>query len=150
MSSRVDRFECHWRPSRRLWLAYGLLAPLALIAPWLSELPGFVCLAFNFCCTLHAAWCLPRQVLLSSPRAWRGVRHDEHGWQLWSACEGWQSVQLLPDSLVLSWLVVMRIRRPGRRFSESLCVPADALSAQWHRRLRVRLRFSRARWAAPE
>jgi len=32
----------------------------------------------------------------------------------------------------------------------SICVPRDSQAADVHRRLRVRLKFSRRRWLAPE
>lgn len=102
-----------------------------------AGLPGLRCLG------------LYRQVLLRGSRAFRGLRHDEQGWQLWSAGSGWQAVQLRPDSLALPWLIVLRVRLPGRWRIFGCCIPADALGADSHRRLRVRLRFSRRRWAAP-
>jgi toxin CptA len=46
-------------------------------------------------------------------------------------------------------IVVLRFRLQGERRVRSLCVPRDALAPDVHRRLRVRLRFSRRRWAAP-
>ena len=67
-----------------------------------AGLPGLRCLG------------LYRQVLLRGSRAFRGLRHDERGWQLWSAGSGWQAVQLRPDSLALPWLIVLRVRLPGR------------------------------------
>jgi toxin CptA len=150
VSSPTDRFECHWRPSRRLlafYLASAALASAALIAaeiPWPPRLLGFgLCLA-------HAACYLPGQVLLSSPAAFCGLQHDDDGWQLWSPAGGWQSVQLRPDSLALPLVVILRFRLAGQRRVRSLCIPRDALSHAEHRRLRVCLKFSRRRWAAAE
>ncbi|CAD5109109.1 hypothetical protein PSEWESI4_03405 [Pseudomonas carbonaria] len=115
---------------------------MARIPPWVAGLGMVVCLA-------HAAWVLPRQVLLRHAGAFRGLRHDEAGWQLWSPRDGWLPVQLRPDSLALPLAVVLRFRLRGERRVRSLCIPRDALDAQTHRRLRVRLKFSRRRWAAP-
>ncbi|WP_282338070.1 protein YgfX [Pseudomonas sp. PS02288] len=150
MSSPSDRFECHWRPSRLLLAFYLFAAVLASIAvivadiPWPFRLLGFVL------CLAHAAWYLPRNVLLSAEAAFRGLQYDEDGWRLWSPGAGWQPVQLRPDSLALPSIVVLRFRFPGLRRVRSLCIPRDALSRVEHRRLRVCLKFSRRRWAAAE
>jgi toxin CptA len=134
-----------------LLLAFYLAAQaLALVAILLSATPFWLQLACLLLCLVHAAYVLPLSVLLSSRNAWRGLRHDEAGWHLWSEQQGWQPAQLLPDSLALPLIVVVRFRLPGRRFPCSVCVPRDALPREQHRRLRVRLKFSRRRWAAPE
>ena len=54
-----------------------------------------------------------------------------------------------PDSLALPLAVVLRFRLVGERRVRGLCIPRDALTREAHRRLRVRLKFSRRRWAAP-
>lgn len=150
MSSPSDAFECRWQPSRALlWLYLPLLA-LALLAPWLAAIPLWLKLTSNLLCLGHAAWVLPRHVLLSSPQAVLGLRRDAQGWQLWSRAQGWRPVQLRPDSLALPLVVVLRFRLPGERFSRGLCIPCDALPREQHRRLRLRLKFSRRRWAEPQ
>jgi toxin CptA len=101
-------------------------------------------------CVAHGAWLLPRQILLTHPQAFCGLRRDADGWQLWNQADGWQPVQLRPDSLALPLIVVLRFRLRGERRVRSICVPRDAQAADLHRRLRVRLKFSRRRWAAPE
>jgi toxin CptA len=122
--------------------ALGSLSLLS-IAPW-------ACALGVFCCLLHGCWVLPRQILLTHPKAFRGLRRDADGWQLWSQAGGWQAVQLRPDSLALPLVVVLRFRLRAERRVRALCVPRDAQAADVHRRLRVRLKFSRRRWAAPE
>nr|WP_242551662.1 hypothetical protein [Pseudomonas sp. Marseille-Q1929] len=121
---------------------FALGALLSLDLPY-SSLGVLVCLA-------HAAWVLPRHVLLTHRSSVRGLRRDESGWQLWSAARGWHGVQLRPDSLALPLIVVLRYRVPGQWWVRSICVPADSQAADLHRRLRVRLKFSRRRWLAPE
>ncbi len=101
-------------------------------------------------CLAHAAWVLPRHILLTHRSSIRGLRRDADGWQLLSAERGWHSVQLRPDSLALPLIVVLRYRVPGAWWVRSICVPSDAQVADVHRRLRVRLKFSRRRWLAPE
>ena len=147
MSSPSNTFECRWQASRLLLAAY-LLAQLFALGTLLfldlsySSLGLLVCLA-------HAAWVLPRSVLLTHRSSIRGLRRDENGWQLWSAARGWHSVQLRPDSLALPFIVVLRYRMPGKWQVRSIYVPWDSQGADLHRRLRVRLKFSRRRWLAP-
>nr|WP_262411919.1 protein YgfX [Pseudomonas sp. Wu6] len=128
--------------------AYLLAQLLALGACLVVDLP-FASLGL-LVCLAHAAWVLPRHILLTHRSSIRGLRRDEEGWQLFSAERGWHSVQLRPDSLALPLVVVLRYRVQGERWVRSLCVPRDSQSADVHRRLRVRLKFSRRRWLAPE
>lgn len=147
MSSRSEPFECHWRPSRRLLALYLAALGLALPALGLAAIPGWAKAAGLLLCLMHAAWTLPRTILLNHPHAFTGLRHDAHGWQLRNAAEGWVAVQLRPSSLALPQAVVLHYRRHGQWFDRGLCIPADSLGRDQHRRLRVRLKFSRRRWA---
>ncbi|CAI8923780.1 toxin CptA [Pseudomonas sp. IT-P74] len=132
-------------------LAAYLLAQLfALGSLFLLSIPLWASLLGVFGCLLHGFWVLPRQILLTHPQAFRGLRRDADGWQLWNQSKGWQPVQLRPDSLALPLVVVLRFRLRGERRVRAICVPRDAQAADVHRRLRVRLKFSRRRWAAPE
>nr|WP_157712174.1 hypothetical protein [Pseudomonas sp. PB120] len=132
-------------------LAAYLLAQLfALGTLFLLSLPLWACLLGVALCMAHGVWALPRQILLTHPHAFRGLRRDADGWQLWSQAAGWQAVQLRRDSLALPLVVVLRFRLRGERRVRAVCVPKDAQAADVHRRLRVRLKFSRRRWAAPE
>ncbi|WP_300633715.1 protein YgfX [Pseudomonas sp.] len=148
MSSPSNRFECRWQASRLLLAVYLFAQLFALGACLVVELP-FAPLGM-LACLAHAAWVLPRHILLTHRSSVQGLRRDEGGWQLFSAERGWHSVQLRPDSLALPLLVVLRYRVQGERWVRSLCVPRDSLVADMHRRLRVRLKFSRRRWLAPE
>ncbi|AMB85764.1 hypothetical protein AWM79_10810 [Pseudomonas agarici] len=150
MFSPSNTFECRWRASRLLLVAYLGALGLALLSWCLLEIPFWASLSGALLCLLHGAWVVPRQIRLNHPSAFTGLRRDERGWQLWSRAAGWQSVQLHRDSLALPWLVVLRFRRRGDWWSRSICVPRDALASDLHRRLRVWLKFSRRRWAAPE
>jgi len=119
------------------------LGALVLIDVPYSSLGLLLCLA-------HAAWVVPRSILLTHRSSIRGLRRDADGWQLFSAERGWHSVQLRPDSLALPLIVVLRYRVKGEWAVRTICVPIDAQVADVHRRLRVRLKFSRRRWLAPE
>nr|WP_276524591.1 protein YgfX [Pseudomonas azerbaijanoccidentalis] len=132
-------------------LAVYLLAQLfALGSLFLLAIPAWASLLGALCCLLHGVWLLPRQILLTHPQAFCGLRRDADGWQLWNQAAGWQPVQLRPDSLALPLVVVLRFRLQGERRVRAICVPRDSQAADLHRRLRVRLKFSRRRWAAPE
>jgi toxin CptA len=133
-----------------LLAAYVLAQLFALSSLFLLSIALWASLLGVLLCAAHGFWALPRQVLLTHPQAFRGLRRDADGWQLWSQARGWQSVQLRPDSLALPLVVVLRFRLRGERRVRTICVPRDSQAADLHRRLRVRLRFSRRRWAAPE
>lgn len=149
MFNPSEPFECRWRPSRQLLAAYLLTQALAVFALLLADLPVWARLVGILLCGLHGFMVLPRKILLRSSSSVHALRRDSAGWHLFSPAQGWQAVRLLPDSLALPGLIVLRYRRPGRWLSEGLCIPGDALGADQHRRLRVRLKFSRNRWAAP-
>ncbi|WP_106804866.1 protein YgfX [Pseudomonas sp. S5D5] len=148
MYNPSNRFECRWQASRLLLAAYLLAQAFALGALLVVDLP-FASLGM-LVCLAHAAWVLPRHILLTHRSSIRGLRRDEDGWQLFSDELGWQSVQLRPDSLALPLIVVLRYRLKGQWRVRSLCVPRDSQAADVHRHLRVRLKFSRRRWLAPE
>ncbi|MFJ2485826.1 protein YgfX [Pseudomonas sp. NPDC087639] len=150
MSSPSNTFECRWHASRQLLAAYLLAQAFALGSLFLLSIPLWASLAAALACLLHGFYVIPLQILLSHPKAFCGLRRDADGWQLWSRADGWQAVQLRPDSLALPLIVVLRFRLRGEWRVRSICVPRDAQAADLHRRLRVRLKFSRRRWAAPE
>ncbi|WP_260963092.1 protein YgfX [Pseudomonas citri] len=150
MSSPSNRFECRWQASGQLLAAYLLAQGLALVVLLALAVPSWLAVLGVALCLVHGAWTIPRQILLTHRQAFCGLRRDAKGWQLLNNGGGWQTVQLRPDSLALPLIIVLRFRLSGERRVRSLCVPRDALAPDVHRRLRVRLRFSRRRWAAPE
>ncbi|MFJ7313133.1 protein YgfX [Pseudomonas sp. NPDC098747] len=150
MFSPSNTFECRWHASRQLLAAYLLAQAFALGTLFVLSIPLWASLLGAFGCLLHGICVLPRQILLSHPKAIRGLRRDGDGWQLWNQADGWRAVQLRPDSLALPLIVVLRFRLRGEWRVRSICVPRDSQAADLHRRLRVRLKFSRCRWVAPE
>jgi toxin CptA len=148
VSSPSNRFECHWRASRWLLVAYALAQAAAWLAIALMDAPMLMHLVGAVFCVAHAVHVLPRHVALSSPHAVTGLRRDRSGWSLWSEAGGWQAVQLRPDSMALPQLVILRFRLADQRRVRSVCILRDSLDADTHRRLRLRLKFSRQRWAA--
>ncbi|MCO7514656.1 hypothetical protein NJF44_05575 [Pseudomonas guariconensis] len=147
MSSPSEHFECRWQGSRLLLTAYLACQVLAFAALGLGAQPWWVTLPLAVACVAHACWAIPRRILLTHPEAITGLRRDPSGWRLFSRARGWQPVRLCRDSVALPGLVVLRYVRPGRRFGEAQCIPKDALGRDMHRRLRVRLKFSRRRWS---
>ncbi|ARQ75865.1 hypothetical protein B6D87_17300 [Pseudomonas fragi] len=150
MSSPSNHFECRWHACGQLLAAYLAAQLLALIAICLLSIPAWACLLGALLCLAHGAWVLPRHVRLTHPGAMTRLRHDADGWQLWNRDKGWQAVQLRRDSLALPLLVLVRYRLAGERRVRAVCIPGAALAPDQHRRLRVRLKFSRRRWLAPE
>jgi toxin CptA len=148
--SPSNGFECRWHASRQLLAVYLLAQLFALGSLFLLAIALWASLLGALCCLLHAVWALPRHILLSHAQAFCGLRRDADGWQLWNRAAGWQAVQLRPDSLALPLVVVLRVRLQGERRVRAICVPRDSQAADLHRRLRVRLKFSRRRWTAPE
>ncbi|WP_122570824.1 protein YgfX [Pseudomonas viridiflava] len=154
MFSPNDRFECHWQASRLLLTAYVVVQALALSALCWLDVPVQMALVGAALCIAHAAWVLPGSMLLKRPGSFTGLQRDSQGWRVWSEQGGWQPVQLCKDSLALPLVVILRFRlvnggRPGRQV-HSCCIPFDAQTPDLHRRLRVRLKFSRRRWAVSE
>ncbi|MGD8218098.1 protein YgfX [Pseudomonas thivervalensis] len=149
MSNPSNRFECHWQASGQLLGAYLLAQFLALGSLFVLSVPSWSAALGVVSCLAHGAWVIPRHIRLTHRQAFSRLRRNAAGWQLWSRADGWRAVQLRPDSLALPMIIVLRFRLQGERRVRSLCVPRDALAPDIHRRLRVRLRFSRRRWAAP-
>jgi toxin CptA len=148
-SQNSQAFECRWRASGPLLALYVLILLLALITLLILPVPFWLCVFGLLLCVLHAAWAIPSHVLLFRGSSWLGLRHDQQGWSLWCRESGWQPVQLLPDSIALPLVVVLRFRLPGDWFARGLCIPQGAMAPEQHRRLRLRLKFSRRRWAVP-
>ncbi|MBC3955050.1 MULTISPECIES: protein YgfX [Pseudomonas] len=154
MYSPTDRFECRWQASRLLLAAYLAAQALALFALYWLDIAALMAAVGVALCAVHAIRVLPGSILLRGATAFSGLQRDPQGWRVWSEQGGWQPVQLCKDSLALPLVVILRFRtisagRPSRQVS-SCCIPFDALTPDVHRRLRVRLKFSRRRWAVSE
>lgn len=154
MSSPSDRFECHWQPSRLLLTAYVAAQVLALAAVLSLDVSGIAAFMGALVCVVHGVWVIPRSILLTHPAAFTALRHNARGWQLFNERAGWQDMQVCNDSVVLPLIVILRVRQlvdgTAQFPTRSICIPRDALAPDSHRRLRVRLKFSRRGLAAPE
>ena len=155
MSSPSNVFECAWQRSGVLLAAYLAAQVVALMSIGLLHIPLWAASVGVLLCLLHALRHLPVLVRCRGANVFRRLRRNGSGWQLWSERCGWQPVQLRRDSMALPNLVVIRFRLTtgnwlDRQWIHSVCVPGDAMTPDEHRRLRLRLKFSRRRWAAPE
>jgi toxin CptA len=134
--------------------AYLIAQLLALLSLCFLDIPLLARLSGLLLILAHGCWVVPGSILLRRPSSFTALRRTAEGWQLWNAREGWQAVQLCRDSMALPLIVILRFRlgkgMTGRRRVRGLCIPRDAMAPDTHRRLRLRLKFSRRRWAAPE
>jgi toxin CptA len=131
-------------------MLYIVVLLLAIATLGMLPVPFWLQLLGVLLCMLHAAWTIPLHILFSRGSSWLGLRHDQNGWSLWSRRSGWEPVQLRPDSIALPLVVVLRFKRQGDWLTRGVCIPRGAMPVDQHRRLRLRLKFSRRRWAAPE
>lgn len=134
-------------------MAYLGAQTLALFSVSLLEIPFWARVVGVLLCLLHGLRVWP--TLSNSDIGFTALRRDSAGWHLWNERDGWQPVQLRPDSIALPNLILLRFRLMGghwlsRYWFRSVCIPGDAMAPDNHRRLRLRLKFSRRRWAAPE
>lgn len=123
-------------PSRRLVLAAAAAHLLAVAAVLLAELPW----PYRAVLLAAVAVSLARSARRTAPV---GLRCQPDGQLAIGAGDDWEAVELLPDTMVLSWLVVLRYRCAGR--PRSLVVLAGAVADEDFRRLRVWLRWRAAR-----
>lgn len=141
-------FLCFWQPSVRLSKLTLLVLLSACLAVFLSAIVWPLKLGLLFILGVQVSFHLYRLQHQQLPCRRTGLRHSAKGWQLWSAQHGWRSIQLRADSMATPALVLLRYRYAQHWFYRSAVIPADSLSQDSHRRLRVRLKFSRQRWRA--
>lgn len=130
-----------WQPPAALQQGRLLLAALAGLALWLTELPSWLLLLLLLLIVVDASFSLGCWLQHRQASRRNGLVQLEKQWWYWRAQQGWQPVKLLPNSLVWSWLVVLELQPTfGRR--RYLVVPWYLLPREEFRRLRVALRFS--------
>ncbi len=148
MRGQNNRFACHWQPSLWLSVLALLISVLACIAVALSAIEAVWRSGILTLLAVQIAYQLFQLARIEQPSQRRGIRRDDSGWQIWTAQRGWQAVQLRADSIAIPVLVLLRYRYAHQWFYRSLLVGVDSLPVDSHRRLRVRLKFSRQRWMA--
>lgn len=150
MSNPTDYLLLTRRPSRLLGVLLVVVTTVAIAALYRSALPA---LQAALCMTLvlvYCWWVWPRQVSLRHAASVIGLRFDSQGWHVLRRDGSEAGASLQGDTFVSAFLTVVRLREPGRWLPVSVILPADAASEDSLRRLRLRLRFSRQRWAAAE
>ena len=125
------------KPSRLMGLLLGGMTLLALSALYLAVLPVVV----------HGL--LGLAVVLIAARAWQRSRVPEvlriaadGGLQCRNEQAEWKEIEILGDSLVTRYMIVLRYRVPGTRVQTRVLM-ADSAAADELRRLRVSLRWAR-------
>lgn len=129
-------------PSRRLTLALVALHLCALVAAGLADLiwPYRLPLAAAIVVSLYLTIKPAAARSTATGRACRLRARADGGLDLWRD-DGWQAIELLPDTRVLSWCALLRYREPGGRASEPRLILPDSLDRDTFRRLRVWLRY---------
>ncbi|MBL4834917.1 MAG: hypothetical protein JKY26_13180 [Pseudomonas sp.] len=150
MFSRPDYLLLRRQPSRFLGGLIILFSGLACAALLRSGLPPLLAIACTLAVVGYGIWVWPRQVSLRHAHSVTGLRFDSQGWHVMRRDGSETAARLLADTFVSAFLTVVRLREPGRWLAVSVILPADAAAEDALRRLRLRLRFSRQRWAAAE
>ncbi len=121
-------------PSRNLKLVVAGMHALACAAvlvadlDWWSRGPLLAAIAVSLVVSIRR----PRRVSL---------RCQPDGSLSIMKTDDWQSVELLPDTVVLAWLVVLRYRRAAGVWPDTVVVLPDCLEASDFRHLRVWLKW---------
>jgi hypothetical protein len=121
------------------WLKYIVVAIhiLAVTAVLLAELAWL----YRVPIILMIVVSLGMYFTMVSQRAHLKVRCRPDGaMDVWTR-DDWEAVQLLPDSLVMSWCVILRYQRAEHRWTDTCVILPDGLNGGDFRRLRVWLRF---------
>jgi len=150
VSNPTDSLLLKRQPSR--WLGgliifMTMLGCMALYRSALPPVPAALCAVLLWA---YCFWVWPRQVSLRHADSVTGLRFDSQGWHILRRDGTEMGARLLADTYVSALLTVVRLRQPGRWLPISVILPADAATEDSLRRLRLRLRFSRQRWAAAE
>lgn len=150
MSSPTDYLTLQRRPSRFLGTLLLLISLLAVVGLFRSALPALQAALCITAVLVYCWWVWPRQISLRHAQSITGLRFDSQGWHVLRRDGSEAGANLQPDTFVSAFLTVVRLREPGRWLPVSVILPADSASEDALRRLRLRLRFSRQRWAATE
>lgn len=150
MSSPGDFLLLQRQPSRWLGSLVILMTLFGCMALYRSALPLVQATVGALLLWGYCLWVWPRQVSLRHAGSVTGLRFDSQGWHILRRDGSERGASLRSDTFVSALLTVVRLREPGRLLSTSVILPADAAAEDSLRRLRLRLRFSRQRWAAVE
>ena len=127
-----------------------MLNVLGCVALYRSALSALPAVSAAMLLWAYCLWIWPRQVSLRHGDSVTGLRFDSEGWHVLRRDGTERGASLLADTYVSALLTVVRLRQPGRWLPVSVILPADAAAEDALRRMRLRVRFSRQRWAAAE
>lgn len=129
-------------PSRALCVALAVAHAVALAAIW-RALPVALAAPASLLVVWSAVDTLRRHGLRTGADAVVGVAVRGNEVHLQRRDGRVHHGPVHPDSMVLPWLVIVRIRIPGRKGVQSALVARDCTAPGGHRRLRVFLRWGR-------
>ena len=150
MYNPPDTLLLQRQPSRWLGMLVIVLNLLGCVALYRSALSALPAVSVAILLWVYCLWIWPRQVSLRHADSVTGLRYDSEGWHVLRRDGSERDASLLADTYVSALLTVVRLRQRGRWLPVSVILPADAATEDALRRLRLRLRFSRQRWAAAE
>src|SRR5690606_13910264 len=141
--SPSDTLLLRRQPSRWLGALLILLTLIGCVALDQSAMPALPALVCGLLLWLHCLWIWPRQVSLRHADSVTGLRFDQEGLHVLRGGGSEVRARLRAETFVSALLAVVRLREPGRLLPGSVILPADAVTEDSLRRLRLRLRFSR-------
>jgi hypothetical protein len=147
-SEREGACDPAWRvdiaigPSRLVAIHVAVVAGAGVASVFLAGLEGAMGAGAAAALGLAAAHALRREALRRGRGAVRRLVVDLAGRVEVVSGDGARVTgQVVPGSFVAPWLVVVRWRPEGRRFTRPVLVPPDAVDGDAFRRLRVLLRW---------
>lgn len=134
-----EAIELRLGPSRALAVALSLAHSMAMVALW-RALPAMLAVPMSVVVMWSAADTLRRHALRTSADAVVGLVARGRGVRIWRR-DG-QVIEGLvhPESVVLPWLVIVRLHGPGPSVP-AVVVTRDSATPAGHRRLRVVMRW---------
>jgi hypothetical protein len=141
MQNRIDGFQL--RPVSSRLLFYWLLVAhaLAVLAIWQLQSNMTVKLILILALTLHFAWTIYRHLLLLGRHAVTEAKVTQEGvWYLTFGNGESQQAQLLPDSFIKPWLIILNFKTAPFRPVKHLVLFKDSLEKSVARNLRIYLK----------
>lgn len=135
-----EAIELRLGPSRTLAVALGVAHSIALAAIW-RALPAMLAAPMSLVVMCSAAATIRRHALRTSGDAVIGLAARAEG--VWLRRRDGQVLDgsVHPETVVLPWLVIVRLQEPGRHGERAVVVARDSTTLAGHRRLRVFLRW---------
>ena len=140
MENRIEPLLLRPAFSRMLTIWLLALHLPGLLVLWQLQMPWLIKLSLGLLQMFYLYWQIRRHLLRNTPQAIREVRLDADGaWWLITHSGARLRAELLPDSFVKPWLLVLNFRTGSRVFTRSIILPSDSLDPDLARRLRIHL-----------